>query len=61
MKNPNFAKIRTQLGYEVKYVLAADGKYKYFIGGFETITEAKDVVEKLKNIGVKDGWARSKY
>ena len=61
MKNPNFAKIRTQLGYEVKYVLASDGKYKYFIGGFETITEAKDVVEKLKNIGIKDGWARSKY
>ncbi|MDR1595263.1 MAG: carboxypeptidase regulatory-like domain-containing protein [Prevotellaceae bacterium] len=60
LKQPGFAKVTTQLGFEVKYKLV-DGKYKYFVGFFSTLTEAKDIVDKLKQIGFKDAWARSKY
>jgi hypothetical protein len=60
LKQPGFAKVTTQLGLEVKSKLV-DGKYKYFVGFFSTITEAKDIADKLKQIGFKDAWARSKY
>ncbi|MDR1896432.1 MAG: carboxypeptidase regulatory-like domain-containing protein [Prevotellaceae bacterium] len=57
MGKPEFAKIRTQLGLEVRYELV-DGKYKYYVGGFETLTEAKDVAQKLESIGIKGAWAK---
>jgi outer membrane protein OmpA-like peptidoglycan-associated protein/tetratricopeptide (TPR) repeat protein len=60
LKAPDFIKITTQLGLEVK-CKAVDGKYKYFVGFFGTITEAKDVAAALAKIGIKDAWARSKY
>jgi outer membrane protein OmpA-like peptidoglycan-associated protein len=60
LKQPGFAKITTQLGLEVKYKLI-DGKYKYFVGFFITLQDAKDIVEDLKQIGFKDAWARKKY
>jgi peptidoglycan-associated lipoprotein len=60
LKQPNLMKITTQLGLEVKYKLV-DGKYKYFVGFFNTMTEAKDAAAALNKIGIKDAWARSKY
>jgi outer membrane protein OmpA-like peptidoglycan-associated protein len=60
LKQPNFAKITTQLGLEIKYKLV-DGKYKYFVGFFGTLTEAKDAAAELSKIGIKDAWPRSKY
>jgi outer membrane protein OmpA-like peptidoglycan-associated protein len=60
LKQPNFIKVTTQLGLEIRYKLV-DGKYKYFVGFFGTITEAKDVAAELAKIGIKDAWARSKY
>jgi outer membrane protein OmpA-like peptidoglycan-associated protein len=60
LKDPIFAKITSQLGYKIKYKLV-DGKYKYYVGGFSTKTEADDVKIKLGGIGIKDAWARSNY
>jgi outer membrane protein OmpA-like peptidoglycan-associated protein len=60
LKQADFAKITTQLGLEVKYKLV-DGKYKYFVGFFSTSPEAKNVVNELKKIGIKDAFQRSKY
>jgi peptidoglycan-associated lipoprotein len=60
LKHSNFIKITKELGLEVKYKLI-DGKYKYFVGYFSTITEAKDVAGALATIGIKDAYARSKY
>jgi hypothetical protein len=60
LKDPNFLKITKQLGLEVKYKLV-DGKYKYFVGFFSTLTEAKDVVAELNKIGIKDTFPRAKY
>jgi hypothetical protein len=60
LKQPDFIKITTQLGLQVKYKLV-DGKYKYFVGFFSTLTEAKDAASELNKIGIKDTWARSKY
>jgi outer membrane protein OmpA-like peptidoglycan-associated protein/tetratricopeptide (TPR) repeat protein len=60
LKSPDFIKITTQLGLEVKYKLI-DGKYKYFVGFFATMTEAKDVKEALSKIGIKDSYPRGKY
>jgi len=60
LKDPVFAKITSQLGYPIKYKLV-DGKYKYYVGGFTTKTEADDVKNKLSSIGVKDAWSRSNY
>jgi peptidoglycan-associated lipoprotein len=60
LKQPDYIKITTQLGLEVKYKLT-DGKYKYFVGYFATLTEAKDVAAELNKIGIKGAWARSKY
>jgi outer membrane protein OmpA-like peptidoglycan-associated protein/tetratricopeptide (TPR) repeat protein len=60
LKSPDFIKITKQLGLEVKYKLI-DGKYKYFIGFFDTKTEAKDVVDALAKIGIKDAFVRGKY
>jgi peptidoglycan-associated lipoprotein len=60
LRQPDFVKITTQLGLEVKYKLT-DGKYKYFVGYFATLTEAKDAVVELNKIGIKGAWARSKY
>jgi peptidoglycan-associated lipoprotein len=60
LKQSDFIKITTQLGLEVKYKLV-DGKYKYYVGHFSTLTEAKDAVSALDKIGIKGAWARSKY
>jgi outer membrane protein OmpA-like peptidoglycan-associated protein len=60
LKLPDFIKITTQLGLEVKNKLI-DGKYKYFVGFFGTMTEAKDVAAELAKIGIKDAFGRSKY
>jgi outer membrane protein OmpA-like peptidoglycan-associated protein len=60
LKQPDFLKITKQLGLEIKYKLV-DGKYKYFVGFFATLTEAKDAKSALNQIGIKDAWARSKY
>ena len=60
LKQPDFIKITTRLSLEVKYKLV-DGKYKYFVGYFSTLTEAKDVAAGLDKIGIKGAWARSKY
>jgi outer membrane protein OmpA-like peptidoglycan-associated protein/tetratricopeptide (TPR) repeat protein len=60
LKSPNFIKITKQLGLEVKYKLV-EGKYKYFVGFFSTITEARDVVNELAKIGIKDAYVRAKY
>jgi hypothetical protein len=60
LKQPNFIKITTALSLDVKYKLV-DGKYKYFVGYFGTLTEAKDVAAELIKIGIKDAWARRKY
>jgi len=56
----DFKKIRTQLGVEVKHTLV-NGLYKYYVGGYSTLPEAKDMAEKLGNIGIAGAWARSKY
>lgn len=61
LKDPKYAKVSQQLGYEVRSVLAEDGKYKYFVGYFETITEAKDVAKRLEGIGFSQPWARSRH
>jgi septal ring-binding cell division protein DamX len=60
LKQPDFVKITTKLGLEVKYKLV-DGKYKYFVGFFSTITEAKDAIKDLETIGIKGAWPRGKY
>jgi outer membrane protein OmpA-like peptidoglycan-associated protein/tetratricopeptide (TPR) repeat protein len=60
LKNPDYAKVTTQLGLQVKAKLV-DGKYKYYVGGFNTKTEADDMKDKLVKIGFKDAWSRSKY
>jgi peptidoglycan-associated lipoprotein len=60
LKQPDFLKITSLLGLEIKYKLI-DGKYKYFVGFFDTLTEAKDVVNEIVKTGVKDAWARRKY
>lgn len=60
LKNRNFVKIKTQLGYEVHYDLGADGMYRYYIGGFETKTDAQDAVKKLKSAGI-DAVAKPKW
>jgi hypothetical protein len=60
LKQPDFIKITTQLGLDVKYRLI-DGKYKYFVGFFGTLTEAKDAVEEVNKLGVRGAWARNKY
>jgi outer membrane protein OmpA-like peptidoglycan-associated protein/tetratricopeptide (TPR) repeat protein len=60
LKDPNFIKITTQLGLEVRYRLV-DGKYKYFVGFFGTLTEAKDVAAELTKTGITGAWPRSKY
>jgi outer membrane protein OmpA-like peptidoglycan-associated protein/tetratricopeptide (TPR) repeat protein len=61
LKQPGFAKITTQLGLDIKYKLV-DGKYKYFVGFFSTVTEAKDVAGEVNKIeGIKGAFQRSKY
>jgi hypothetical protein len=60
LKNPNFVKITTQLGLEVKYKLI-DGKYKYYVGFFSTQTDAKDIAAQLDKMGIKGAWVRAKY
>ena len=60
MKDPRFAKIQTMLGMEVKYFLASDGKYKYYVGGFETLAEAKSVAKQLEGIGVAGAWPKTR-
>ena len=59
LNTPEFVKVKTQLGLEVKYKLV-DGKYRYYVGGYATRTEAEDVANKLKSIGINP-WVRSKY
>jgi outer membrane protein OmpA-like peptidoglycan-associated protein/tetratricopeptide (TPR) repeat protein len=60
LKQPDFVKITTLLGLEVKYKLI-DGKYKYFVGFFNTKTEADDAAKDLGKIGIKGAWVRGKY
>jgi outer membrane protein OmpA-like peptidoglycan-associated protein len=60
LKQPDFVKITTQLGLEIKYKLV-DGKYKYFVGFFNTKTEADDAANDLGKIGIKGAWPRGKY
>jgi outer membrane protein OmpA-like peptidoglycan-associated protein/tetratricopeptide (TPR) repeat protein len=60
MKDPRFVKIQTTLGMEVKYFLATDGKYKYYVGGFETLSEAKSVAKQLEGIGVVGAWPKNR-
>jgi peptidoglycan-associated lipoprotein len=60
LKQPDFVKITTKLGLEVRYKLI-DGKYKYYVGFFNTITEAKDVIAELEKLGIKGTWPREKY
>jgi outer membrane protein OmpA-like peptidoglycan-associated protein/tetratricopeptide (TPR) repeat protein len=61
LDTPEFIKIKTQLGLDVRYKLADDGKYKYFIGGYATRTEAEDIANKIVSIGLPKPWVRSKY
>ncbi|MDR2563411.1 MAG: carboxypeptidase regulatory-like domain-containing protein [Prevotellaceae bacterium] len=56
---PDFVKIKTQLGWEVKYKLI-EGKYRYYVGGYATRTEAEDAGAKLKSIGINP-YIRPKY
>lgn len=60
LNKDDFKKIKTQLGLEVRYIMVS-GSYKYYVGGFSTLTEAKDIAQKLESIGIKGAWARSKY
>jgi outer membrane protein OmpA-like peptidoglycan-associated protein/tetratricopeptide (TPR) repeat protein len=60
MKDSRFVKIQTMLGMEVKYFLAIDGKYKYYVGGFETLAEAKSVAKQLESIGVEGAWPKNR-
>jgi outer membrane protein OmpA-like peptidoglycan-associated protein/tetratricopeptide (TPR) repeat protein len=60
LKNANYAKITKSLGLEVKYEIV-DGKYKYFVGFFNSLDEAKNIVNQLNKIGIKDAWIRRKY
>jgi peptidoglycan-associated lipoprotein len=60
LKSPDFLKITSQLGLEVKYKLV-DGKYKYYVGFFDTSAETKDIIAELAKIGIKGAFPRSKY
>jgi peptidoglycan-associated lipoprotein len=59
LQRAEYAKITKQLGLDVKYKLI-DGQYKYFVGFFSTLTEAKDIVTQLDKIGIS-AWVRKKY
>ena len=56
---PDFVKIKTRLGWDVKYKMV-DGKYRYYVGGYANRTEAEDAEAKLKSIGIST-YVRSKY
>lgn len=51
MDNANFKRLATQLNLQVFYE-RADGRYRYFVGGYNTREEAQAMATKVKALGI---------
>ena len=60
LNNPDFVKIKQQFNLDVYAEQGADGIYRYFAGGFNTLDEAKAMANRINSTLRKEYFAKAK-